>query len=46
MMKLKYLYKGTTLRKYCKEHNLNYDTVVKRILGKSKVNLDDLFDVE
>lgn len=34
MMKLKYLYKGTTLRKYCKEHNLNYDTVVKRIKNK------------
>lgn len=31
---IKYIYKGTTLRKYCKEHNLNYDTVVKRIKNK------------
>ena len=42
---IKYLYKGTTLRKYCKEHNLNYDTVVKRIKNK-KMSIEQARDLD
>lgn len=46
--KPKYMYKGITLRQYCKQNNLSYYSVVsfvKRKLAKnSSLNIDDLID--
>lgn len=36
--KLKYVYKGITLRNYCKENNINYDTIYKKIKKIRKAN--------